>query len=150
MENNNKIIEDLKELVAIANDGKEGYTTSAEDTESPLLKQFFIKLAMQRAGFATELKEHIATHGGDSDNESGGILGILHRTWIDIKQALSGKEDKAILVAIKTGEEAALEKYDEVISNYHDHHDHLQLLQKQRESIKSALLEIDNLSNSYN
>lgn len=48
--------------------------------------------SVQRTGFAMELKDHIAMRGGESGNEEGGILGVLHRTWIDIKQALSSKE----------------------------------------------------------
>jgi hypothetical protein len=67
----------------------------------------------------------------------------LHRTWLNIKQALAGKEDKAILTAITTGEKAAIEKYEECINDYADHADHLTLLTEQRDGIKTALSEIE-------
>lgn len=143
METNNEIINDLKGLVNIVNDGKEGYESAAEATDSIELQGLFLKYSAQRAGYAMELKDHIATHGGDSENESGGILGALHRTWIDIKQALSSKEDVAILSAIETGEKAAIEKYDQVLEDYQSHADHIELLQRQRTGIREALKEIE-------
>ena len=142
MENNSEIISDLKGLVNIVNDGKEGYESAAEATENPALKALFTKYSAQRASYAQELKDHIAVHGGESTNEEGGLLGVLHRTWIDIKQALSSKEDSAILDAIVTGEEAAIEKYDAALENYMEHADHIELLRKQRTGIADALSDI--------
>jgi len=142
MENNNEITNDLKGLINILNDGKEGYASASDTTESSELKGVFQTYAAQRSAFAEELKDHLAAHGAESDNESGGVLGALHRTWIDIKQALSSKEDSAILGAIETGEKAALEKFDAVLDHPETHADHIELLQRQRTAIREALSEI--------
>lgn len=143
METKQEIISDLKGLVNIVNDGKEGYASASEITDSGELKATFLKYSAQRADYADELKQHIAMHGGESDNDDGGILGTLHRTWIDIKQTLSSKEDAAILGAIETGEKAAIEKYDKVLEDYASHLDHIVLLQRQRTGILEALKEIE-------
>ncbi len=143
MEHDREIIKDLKKLVNVANDGKEGYESAAEATNSIELEAIFSKNATQRAGFAQELKDHIVKHGGDSENEEGSVLGAIHRTWNDIKQALSSKEDAAILAAIETGEKAAIKKYDEVLENFSIHADHIVLLQRQRTAILEALREIE-------
>ncbi|WP_199121108.1 PA2169 family four-helix-bundle protein [Pedobacter sp. ASV28] len=143
MEKNQEIINDLKLLVDIVNDGKEGYTSAGEVTDSLELKALFLKYAAQRIAYAAELKQHIALHGGESKNEEGGILGILHRTWIDIKQALSSREEVAVLGAVETGEEAALEKYDQILEKEILHADHISMLQKQRSGILEALKEIE-------
>lgn len=148
MENNNEIISDLKGLVSIVNDGKEGYQSAAETTDSLDLKAIFLKYAAERKVYELELKAHLATHGGESDNTEGGILGVLHRTWIDVKEALSSKEDVAILGAIETGEKAAIEKYDALLDHPSTHADHLDLLNKQRQGIQSALTEITSLKNA--
>jgi len=145
METNKEIIGDLKDLLSIVNDGKEGYESASETTEKIELKGVFLKYSAQRAAYAEELRAHIAEHGEEAGNESGGILGALHRTWIDIKEALSSKEDAAILEAIITGEKAAIEKYDKYISDYVDHADHIALLQRQRAGIEDALVEIQEL-----
>ncbi|MES2456331.1 MAG: PA2169 family four-helix-bundle protein [Bacteroidota bacterium] len=143
MENNNEVVSDLKGLINILNDGKEGYASASETTESSELKGVFQTYSAQRAAFAEELKSHLHAHGGDSENESGGVLGALHRTWIDIKQALSSKEDVSILGAIETGEKAAIEKFDAVLDDPATHADHVELLQKQRTGIREALTEIE-------
>lgn len=143
MDTNQEIIRDLKGLVNIVNDGKEGYASASEATDNLELKALFLKFSAQRAGYARELKDHMAKHGGDSENEVGGLLGAIHRTWIDIKEALSSKEDQAILGAIETGEKAAIEKYDSVIENFATHEDHIVLLQRQRTGIIEALEEVE-------
>jgi len=142
MDTNQEIISDLRGLVNIVNDGKEGYASASEATDNLELKALFLKYSSQRAGYARELKDHMAKHGGDSENEVGGFLGAIHRTWIDIKDALSSKQDQAILSAIETGEKAAIEKYDKVMGNFTKHEDHIVLLQRQRTGIIAALEEI--------
>jgi uncharacterized protein (TIGR02284 family) len=75
-----EVISDLKELLALVNDGREGYQSASEATDNPELKALFAKFSGERIVYAAELKEHIAVHGGEADNEDGGILGGLHRT----------------------------------------------------------------------
>lgn len=146
MEKNNEIIiSDLQGLVNIVNDGKEGYEMASKNTDDIELKAVFLKYSVQRASYAMELKEHIAQHGGNSDNTSGGILGILHRAWIEVKQTLSTKEDLSILGAIETGEQEALDKYDQLIVDPLTHSDHISLLKTQRGGIADALREIQSL-----
>jgi len=138
-----QVISDLKELLELVNDGKEGYHTAAEATESPELKALFAKLSGERIVYAAELKEHIAQHGGEADNDNGGLLGGLHRTWLSIKGKLSSDEDGSLIETILTGEEAVLAKYDELIADFADHADHMELLKEQRDGIQHALNNIE-------
>ena len=149
MENNQEIISDLRGLINIINDGKEGYKSSADATDNVELKAVFLKYVAQRALYENELKAHIAKHGGTSENEDGGILGAIHRTWIDIKEALTDKSETAVLGAVITGENAALEKYDMAIEDNKLHQDHLNLLTEQRNGIAEALKEIEVLQQKY-
>jgi len=150
MKTNDEIISDLKGLVNILNDGKQGYESAAETTDSLELKAIFRKDALERAAYTAELKAHIKVHGSNADdNDNGGVLGAVHRTWIDIKQAFAGNENKAILDSIITGEKAAIEKYDAYIADYTDHADHLTLLKKQRDGIQEDLNQIQSLKLQY-
>jgi uncharacterized protein (TIGR02284 family) len=142
---NNQLINDIKGLINIANDGKEGYQSAAEVTDNPNLKAIFLKFASEREAYAEALKAHLVKHGAISENEEGGILGLLHRTWIDIKQAFSSTEDEAILGAIETGERVALEKYEKAMEDYVTHADHLYLIKEQRDGILNALKAIETL-----
>ena len=149
MKNQKEIVSDLKGLISILNDGKIGYKEAVSNVESENLKSIFLELSNQRYAYAEELKAHILQHGGSSDNEEGGVLGVLHRAWLDIKDAFTSKDDAAILEAITTGEEAALDKYDETLKDYVDHADHYALLSKQREGIANALTQIRSLRVQY-
>jgi uncharacterized protein (TIGR02284 family) len=149
MEENKEIIGDLKGLISIINDGKEGYLSAAEATDNAELKAVFLKYVAERKLYQTELTAHLAKHGGSSDDQDGGILGAIHRTWIDIKEALTDKSETALLGAVVTGEEAALAKYDAVIKDNELHSDHLNLLTSQRNGIAEALKEIEVLAQKY-
>jgi uncharacterized protein (TIGR02284 family) len=149
MENNKEIISDLKGLISIVNDGKEGYKSVADSTDNMELKAIFLKYVAQRALYENELKSHLEKHGGVSEDEDGGILGAIHRTWIDIKEALTNKSEAALLSAVTTGEKAALEKFDMAIENNKLHGDHLKLLTDQRNGIADALKEIEVLEQKY-
>lgn len=139
MKSNRQIVNELKELLELVNDGKEGFETSSEATDKIELKGLFLRFSAQRALYASELKDHIEKHGGKVNNEKGDLLGALHRTWIDIKQALSSNEDKAILNAVIAGEKVALEKYNRLIADFDDHADYIQLLRTQRDGIIGAM-----------
>lgn len=149
MGNNQEIVSDLKGLISIINDGKEGYQSASESTDNVELKAVFLKYVAERALYENELKAHLAAHGAVSDNDEGGILGAIHRTWIDIKEALTDKSETALLGAVVTGEKAALAKYDSAIEDNQLHEDHLSLLTSQRNGIAEALKEIEVLEQKY-
>jgi uncharacterized protein (TIGR02284 family) len=140
-----QVINDLKEILELVNDGKEGYLAAADATKNTELQALFSKISGERIVYGAELKEHIALHGQEAENEHGGVLGGLHRVWLTVKQAFNSNDDQAILTAITTGERAAIEKYEECIKDYADHADHLNLLTEQRDGIKAALTEIEQL-----
>jgi len=146
MKDENEIINDLKGLINILNDGKEGFKDAVTHVKSVELKATFMEFSNERAAYAEELKAHLLQHGGSSDNDEGGVLGALHRSWLSIKEAFSSNEDAAILIAIETGEEAALNKYDTVLKDYEDHADHYSLLKKQRDGIQASLNKIEALA----
>jgi uncharacterized protein (TIGR02284 family) len=143
LKNKSEVISDLKEILELVNDGKEGYQTAADTTNNLELKALFSRISGERIVYASELKEHIALHGADADNDKGGILGGLHRAWLSIKQTLSSNDDNAILTSITTGERSAIEAYDKCIADYADHADHIKLLTEQRDGIRNALAEIE-------
>lgn len=151
MENNEKLIDSLNHLVAICNDGKFGYETAAEDAESSELKSMFTGYSTQRAEYASQLKEYVRSSGGDPDKD-GGPLGALHRAWIDVKSALSSKDNKAVLGACITGEKAAIEAYDDVLndSDINLPVNIREMLITQRNGIQEALNRVNSLHETVN
>ena len=141
---NENLIDNLNHLVSICNDGRYGYETAAEDAGSTELKSMFMGYSAQRAQYVTELKACIRGLGGDPE-KGGGPLGALHRAWIDVKTALSSKDDKAVLGACLTGEKAAINAYDDVLNDSNCPHDIRDMLIRQRSGIQEALSKVKTL-----
>lgn len=61
---NEKIIETLQHLIAIASDGKYGYENAAKHIHDPVLKQMFKQYSLERAGYVEDIKKEVVRLGG--------------------------------------------------------------------------------------
>lgn len=132
----------LNHLIAIAEDGKHGYENAAKDVKDDNLKSTFLRLSGERDGCITELENQLRNLGGQEPTGKGGPVGALHRTWIDIKAALTAGDKDAIIKACVTGEEYALKEYQMVIDEIKSDNALKQLLVKQHGGIQTALSSI--------
>jgi uncharacterized protein (TIGR02284 family) len=115
MENQNeKAITVLNTLIEFNKDGQEGYKTAAKDVKNPQLQSIFKNFEQQRGQFVTQLKEQVQTLGGNPE-DTGHIVGDLHRGWIDLKSAISNGDEKTVLDECLTGDSAAESKYDDAM-----------------------------------
>jgi uncharacterized protein (TIGR02284 family) len=108
--NNDEVISTLNDLIETSKDGEEGFRTCAEDIGDPQLKTLFSNRAQSCAMAATELQQLVRTYGGDPETSSG-LGGALHRRWVDIKSAIMGHDDTAVLKECERGEDVAVASY---------------------------------------
>ncbi|TKB97110.1 PA2169 family four-helix-bundle protein [Pedobacter cryotolerans] len=149
MKSNAQIITDLKDLVQIVNDGKEGFKVAAEATNDQFLKDLFMQKITERNIYEDELKFQILRLGEIAENEKGGLIGILHRTWLEIKDALKARDDAAILAAVKISEQAALVKYDYYLAESEEVEDYFSILLRQRAGVLNTLKEVEELHQQF-
>jgi uncharacterized protein (TIGR02284 family) len=149
MKNQKEIIEELNGLVNILNDGKVGYKETIDNVKSEKLKSYFLEFSNQRQEMAIELKSVIVGLGGENTNDKSGILGTMHRVWIDVKELFTSKDDEAILNAIETGEKVAVEKYEDALKELDDQFASTQVLESQLIKIKTTLQTIGSLKVIY-
>jgi uncharacterized protein (TIGR02284 family) len=149
MKNQKEIIEELNGLVNILNDGKVGYKETIDNVKSEKLKSYFLEFSNQRQEMAIELKSVIVGLGGENTNDKSGILGTMHRVWIDVKELFTSKDDEAILNAIETGEKVAVEKYEDALKELDDQFASTQVLESQLIKIKTTLQTIGSLKVLY-
>jgi uncharacterized protein (TIGR02284 family) len=105
------VITTLNGLIEICRDGQNGFKEAAEGVERSDLKSVFYEFSQQRAEFVGVLQQLVRSLGGEPA-ESGSITGALHRSWIDIKSAVSGRDEAAILNECERGEDAAKDAYE--------------------------------------
>jgi uncharacterized protein (TIGR02284 family) len=87
----------LNHLIETCKDAERGFRHVAEYATDPAVKSLFLDIASQRAGFAADLLPHAQRLGGARGAE-GTTAGALHRTWMDLRHALSGDDQKAVIV----------------------------------------------------
>src|SRR5215218_1960453 len=111
---NDSVISTLNGLIETCKDGQNGFQEAAEGVERSDLKSLFYEFSQQRAQFAGELQSLVQSLGGDPEN-TGSMAAALHRGWINIKSAVTGKDEAAILNECERGEDSAKDTYKEAL-----------------------------------
>lgn len=111
---NDDVISTLNGLIETCKDGMEGFKTAAEGVVRSDLKTLFYEFSQQRARFLGELQSLVQGLGGDPE-ASGSFAGAVHRGWMDLKSALTGKDEAGILNECERGEDSAKKAYKEAL-----------------------------------
>ncbi|HJS50548.1 MAG TPA: PA2169 family four-helix-bundle protein [Pyrinomonadaceae bacterium] len=107
-------IDTLNDLIEICQDGNEGFREAAEGCDSSELKSLFTKYSNERAAYASDLQDLVRGLGGTPEHD-GSLTAALHRGWMDIKTAIAGNDDAAILNECERGEDSAKKAYKEAL-----------------------------------
>ncbi|MFD2570149.1 PA2169 family four-helix-bundle protein [Spirosoma soli] len=137
---NEEIVDDLNDLVKINNDRIQGYEKAVEDNEDPQLDDLFRHYVIQSQNFRSQLADHIVRIDGSgvTDATSTDVSSKIHRAWIDIKAAITGKDRDTVLSSVEFGENVAVEAYQNAIEKDHIPAYIKEDLQKQLVELKAA------------
>ena len=111
---NNDNISTLNNLIETCKDGEQGFRTAAESLKDAQVKAKFLEYSRERGDMARALQAEVRKLGGDPE-KSGSMSASLHRGWIDIKSAVTGKDDHAILAEAERGEDVAKDQYEKAL-----------------------------------
>ena len=111
---NDDVVSTLNDLIETCKDGEHGFLTCAEDIKSADLKSMFTRAAGRCAEAARELQVEVTKLGGKPEKK-GSMAGSAHRRWVDIKQAIMGKDDAAVLAECERGEDVAKMSYQNAL-----------------------------------
>ncbi len=114
MVTNDDVISTLNNLIETCKDGQTGFQTAAEGVNNSELKTLFYNYSQQRAQFAGELQNEVLRLGGDPE-KTGSVAASLHRGWINIKSAVTGKDDAAVIAECERGEDSAVSNYKDAL-----------------------------------
>jgi uncharacterized protein (TIGR02284 family) len=105
----------LNTLTATLIDSVKGYENSAKDVDGEQFREMFRKRADERQQSVEQLRSQIRILGGDPD-DNGSFLGSMHQRFEDLKAAITGKDDKAIINEVERGEDYLKEKFETALS----------------------------------
>jgi uncharacterized protein (TIGR02284 family) len=112
---NDDVISTLNNLIETCRDGQTGFHSAAEGVMDSKLKSLFGQYSQQRAQFVGELQGEVRRLGGDPQN-TGSVAAALHRGWMDIKSAVTGKDEHRILEECERGEDSAVRNYEDALT----------------------------------
>src|SRR2546429_89002 len=118
-------------------DGQEGFKQAAEGVRNPALKSLFSEYSQQRSRFATSLQAEARKLGEEKPETSSSATGALHRGWINLKSAITGGDEHAILAECERGEDSAVEEYKKALGDGLSP-SALELVSRQFDEIKAA------------
>lgn len=101
----------LNGLIKTTLDSVKGFEDAAEHSGGARFGSFFSDMARQRRQVVSRLQEEVRRLGGEPEDDSS-FAGAAHRTFLDLKAAVTGRDDKATIEEVERGEDYLKEKFD--------------------------------------
>ncbi|QKG56526.1 PA2169 family four-helix-bundle protein [Hymenobacter sp. BRD128] len=120
---NETIARALTDILNLNRTSVKGYQEAAEEVKNADTKAKLSQFSQQRAGFVSDLEGYAKQYGIDAhdtntvESLATDAAAAVHRGWINIKSAITGQSDSAVLEAAETGEASALKAYETVLSS---------------------------------
>jgi uncharacterized protein (TIGR02284 family) len=137
-------ISTLNTLIETAIDSITGYEESAQNVDNERLRQIFRERADERQQVVSQLREEVRRLGGDPE-ESGTFLGKAHQRFEDLKAALTGRDEKAIVNEVERGEDYLKAKFEAALNSEKLSAEARQVVERAYQSVRSGHDQISQL-----
>ena len=134
----------LNTLIATTTDSINGYEDSAKNIDSERLREVFRNRADERQQVVQQLREEVRRLGGDPE-DSGSFLGKAHQRFEDLKAAITGRDEKAIVNEVERGEDYLKEKFEAALNSDDLTGESRQLVERCYQSVRSGHDQISQL-----
>ncbi len=112
---NKDVLATANSLITTLIDSINGYRDAAANAEGTRFQELFRSMADQRSVVVEELREQVVQAGGDPPDD-GSLMGTTHQRFLDLKAAITGRDDKAIINEVERGEDYLKEKFETLTS----------------------------------
>lgn len=107
-------IRTLNSLIATVIDSIDGYSESAKDAESGRFTSMFNDRAAERREILTRLQAEVGRLGGNPEDD-GTTAAAAHRGFVNLKSAVTGRDDKAVINEVERGEDHIKSKFEDAL-----------------------------------
>jgi uncharacterized protein (TIGR02284 family) len=109
-------IRTLNGLIATTLDSVDGYSEAAKEAENSRYAALFTARAGERRQVVTVLQGEVARLGGNPEDD-GTLLAGAHRAFLDLKAAVTGRDDKTIVNEVERGEDHIKAKFEDALKD---------------------------------
>jgi uncharacterized protein (TIGR02284 family) len=106
----------LDTLTTTLIDSINGYRDAASNSEGGRFQQMFREMADERSRVAEDLRAEIRRLGGDPPDD-GSLAGKTHQRFLDLKAAITGRDDKAVINEVERGEDYLKGKFSAALKS---------------------------------
>jgi uncharacterized protein (TIGR02284 family) len=135
---NQKLIVALNNLIETCKDAEKGFREASESIENAFYQVLLSEFSRQRGQFAKRLQARVRTLGG-SPERKGSLAGTLHRGWMNLKAAVAKKDNRAVIIECKRGEEAGLKNFRAALNDKELPEDIRSMLKQQTAEIEETI-----------
>jgi uncharacterized protein (TIGR02284 family) len=111
---NEEVIDILNNLIETCKDRQYGYQSAADGVEHNELKTLFRAYSKQSGEYAAELQNEVRRRGGDPER-GGSTAGWFMRGWMNLKAAVTGGDEHALIAECERGEDSAKSNYENAL-----------------------------------
>lgn len=111
-------ISTLNTLIATVIDSINGYEDAAANSEGGRFAQIFRERAGERQRVVEDLRAEVRRLGGTPE-EGGSFMGKTHQRFLDLKAAVTGRDDKAVINEVERGEDYLKSKFESALESGH-------------------------------
>ena len=106
----------LNSLIETTIDSVDGYRHSAGEATNPAFADIFRGRAQEREQVVARLREQVRELGGTPEEE-GGLLAKAHRQFLSLRDAVTGRDDKAVIAEVDRGESYLNGKWEAALAD---------------------------------
>ena len=138
----------LNTLIATTIDSVNGYEDSAQNIENERFREIFRQRASERQEVVQKLREEVRRLGGNPEDD-GSFLGKTHQRFLDLKAAITGRDEKAIINEVERGEDYLKEKFETALNSDHLSGESRAVVERAYQSVRSGHDQISQLKHGY-
>lgn len=106
----------LNSLITTTINSADRFERAAEDANAARFADTFREYARERRTCVAQLQDAVRSLGG-KPTEDGSLAAGVHRRWLDLRDALSGRGDQAIVEEVERGEDHIKGEYEDALGD---------------------------------
>lgn len=106
----------LNSLIKTTLDSRKGFRDAAEHAQNTQFATLFEEFAEERGRVASRLQAEVRRLGGNPEDDSS-FLAAAHRTFMDLRDVLSGRDDRVVIAEVERGEDYIKGKFQEALND---------------------------------
>jgi uncharacterized protein (TIGR02284 family) len=137
----------LNSLIETTIDSVDGYRHSANEATNSRFSDSFRNWAKDREEVVTRLRDRVRALGGTPEHD-GGILAAMHRQFLSLRDAVTGRDDQAVIAEVDRGESYLDKKWQAALEDTELAPETLDLIRSCYDSVRSGRQQWEQLNRS--